>query len=109
MSDDIKDEKVTMDYKVGDEISVSRGKHRKQTATVLAVDEAKGTYAVKFADGSLGVVNAASVKAPVEGTVTVSQLAELIYSAPGGDALAALETNVPGFTAAYDALVKGDE
>lgn len=106
MSDDIKDEKVTMDYKVGDEISVSRGKHRKQTATVLAVDEAKGTYAVKFADGSLGVVNAASVKAPVEGTVTARELAEIVYSADGGSdgIFEALEKSVPGFKNAYDAL-----
>lgn len=89
-------------FKTGDEISIMRGKHRNATAIVLDYSTATAEYAVKFADGGLGVINAVNVRVPDEPSITASQLAQAF----GNDAeeisdvvFARLEGLVPGITA----------
>jgi uncharacterized protein with FMN-binding domain len=64
-----------MQYTAGQTITVMRGKTRGQSAEVLAVDSERKAYAVKYPDGTLGVVNAVNVKAPTEATIGEAKLA----------------------------------
>jgi hypothetical protein len=88
-------------FKTGDEISIMRGKHRNATATVLDYSTATAEYAVKFPDGSLGVINAVNVRVPDEATITASQLAQAFGSDASdvdGEVWERLEALVPGIT-----------
>jgi hypothetical protein len=89
-------------FKTGDEISIMRGKHRNATAIVLDYSTATAEYAVKFPDGSLGVINAVNVRVPDEATITAGQFAQA-FSDFGGEiprvVMEALETLAPGITA----------
>lgn len=67
-----------MDFKEGDKITVSRGKYRGQTGTVLYVDETKRKYAVRLSEDGLQLINEASVKAPDAGNVNVKDLRNAI-------------------------------
>jgi hypothetical protein len=70
-----------MQYTAGQTITVMRGKTRGQSAEVLAVDSERQTYAVKYPDGTLGVVNAVNVKTPTEATIGEGKLAAEISTA----------------------------
>jgi hypothetical protein len=72
---------VSMDYTVGQSIVPARGKTRGKTAEVIGVDAEHKTYAVKYADGTFGVVNAVNVKAPTEDTIGEAKLAAEIQTA----------------------------
>jgi transcription antitermination factor NusG len=63
-------------YKVGEQVTISRGKQTGQTGQVLGVDESRETYAVETPDG-LKVVSFAGVKAKTEPVLTLSQYQEL--------------------------------
>lgn len=67
-------------YKSGDTITISRGKLRGETGTVLDVDNDKQEYAVKTSAG-LRVVSFSAVKAPVEQTFTRSELETVLDQA----------------------------
>lgn len=82
MTDTQPQEKV---YAAGDTITVMRGKTRGQTAQVLHTDETNKTYAVKYTDGSVGVVNHVNVKTPDEKTITATALAGLVQAAIDAD------------------------
>lgn len=89
-------------FKTGDEISIMRGKHRNATALVLDYSSATAEYAVKFPDGSLGVINAVNVRVPDEATITASQLAQAFGEDARGvsdQVWERLEALVPGITA----------
>lgn len=91
-----------MQFKDGDEITVMRGLHRNEAALVIGVDATAQEYAVKFADGSFGLINAVNVRVPQEPTITAGQLAEAIGeygSEIPTPVLVALETLAPGITA----------
>lgn len=68
----------TPQYKVGDSVTVSRGKTRGQRGTVAGVDAVNGKYAITFADGTFDLVKFVSVKAPVEDTVTAAEIAAIL-------------------------------
>lgn len=70
-----------MKYKINDKVTISRGK-AKGEAVITAVDQVNRKYGVQYADGTLGLVNEASIKAPEEKVLTARQFAE-IYSATG--------------------------
>jgi hypothetical protein len=79
---------VSIDFTTGQTITVMRGKTRGKTAEVIAVDTTNKTYAVRYADGTLGTVNAVNVKAPAEDTIVEAKLAAEIQTAvndAGGD------------------------
>lgn len=61
-------------FNVGDEASVIRGKLRGRKGEVIAFNEGDKTYAVKLEDGTLAVLNAGNLKAPVDSTVSVRAL-----------------------------------
>lgn len=88
-------------FKTGDEISIMRGKHRNATAIVLDYSIATAEYAVKFPDGSLGVINAVNVRVPDESTITASQLAQAFAehgSTIPTTVMETLEALAPGIT-----------
>lgn len=100
-----KTEPGPMKYKSGDELSVSRGKSAGRTATVLAVDKIKRQYAVQYTDGTVGTVNDVNVKAPAEGTITASELAQVMTNVTTlEDLVDILKASVDGFAKAYDPL-----
>lgn len=91
-------------YSQGDEITVMRGLDRGKTAKVMGVDEKNEQYAVQFADGAFSVVNFVNVKAPQEGTVTVTTLVDAFTEAiQSGERdilqlAARLDATLPGFS-----------
>lgn len=97
-------DKSEMRFEQGDEITIMRGKHKGQTARVLAVDESNDAYGVQFADGSFAPINAVNVKVPDEATITASQLAHVL-GAEANDlsslVMSRLEDVSPGITAHF--------
>lgn len=89
----------TPQYGVSDEVTVSRGKLRGQTGKVGMVGAT--AYGVKFADGTIEMINFGNVKDRVEPTITATQLAQAF-----GDegptinevTITRLERLVPGIT-----------
>ena len=75
------DNKASMHHTVGQTVTVMRGKTRGQTAEVLGVDAEHQQYAVKYADGTFGVINAVNVKEPTEDTIGEARLAAEIQTA----------------------------
>lgn len=63
-----------MKYKINDKVTISRGK-AKGEAVITAVDQVNRKYGVQYADGTLGLVNEASIKAPEEKVLTARQFA----------------------------------
>ena len=57
-------------FKSGQEVTLIRGKHRGQNATVLGADEANEQYAVQFGNGVVITTVANNVRAP--GPVTLA-------------------------------------
>ncbi len=72
---------VSINFTAGQTITVMRGKTRGKTAEVIAVDTTNKTYAVRYADGTLGTINAVNVKAPTEDTIGEAKLAAEIQTA----------------------------
>ncbi len=58
-------------FNQGDEATVIRGKLRGRKGSILKHNATAGTYAVELEDGTLAVVNAGNLKAPVDSTVSV--------------------------------------
>lgn len=89
----------TPQYKIGDEVTVSRGKAHGQSGKVS--DVGTTAYAVKFADGSISLINFGNVKDRVEPTITATQLGDVLGT-DGADlsdaTLNRLEAAVPGIT-----------
>lgn len=91
-------------FNTGDEATVIRGKLRGRKGVIMAYSEADQTYAVTLDGGTLAVVNAKNLKAPVDSTVSVkaivSALAEFGQTPEDRDAAnrlaAALDAVVPG-------------
>jgi hypothetical protein len=93
-------------FNVGDSASVIRGKLRGRKGQVIAFNEGDKTYAVKLEDGTLAVLNAGNLKAPVDSTVSVRALVEVLATfggqagSPDEDAAIrlanALDTAIPG-------------
>lgn len=77
---DTQSETTSMNYTTGQTITVMRGKTRGQTAEVIGVDAPNKQYAVKYADGTYGVVNAVNVKTPTEDTIGEARLAAEIQT-----------------------------
>jgi hypothetical protein len=73
-----KSETPGMQFKDGDEVSIMRGLHRNETARVIGVNAGQQEYAVRFTDGSFGLINAVNVRAPEEPSITASQLAAML-------------------------------
>lgn len=69
-----------MKYEAGQTLTVMRGKTRGQSAEVIGVDSTNQSYAVKYVDGTFGVINAVNVKEPVEATIGAGKLAELVQA-----------------------------
>ena len=65
-------------FNVGDEASVIRGKLRGRKGEIIAFNEGDKTYAVKLEDGTLAVLNAGNLKAPVDSTVSVRALVAVL-------------------------------
>jgi hypothetical protein len=61
-------------FNVGDEASVIRGKLRGRKGSILKYNATDKTYAVELEDGTLAVLNAGNLKAPVDSTVSVRAL-----------------------------------
>lgn len=83
MTDTQDNSKASMSYTTGQTITVMRGKTRGKTAEVIGVDAPNRQYAVKYADGTYGVVNAVNVKTPSEDTIGEAKLAAEIQTAAG--------------------------
>lgn len=88
-----------MDFKTGDELTISRGTYRNQTAIVVEASNEK--YAVKLADGTLTVINAVNVRKPAEATISASELADVLfaYVEISPEFVEALDAKVPGISA----------
>jgi hypothetical protein len=61
-------------FNQGDEATVIRGKLRGRKGSILKHNATAGTYAVELEDGTLAVVNAGNLKAPVDSTISVRAL-----------------------------------
>jgi hypothetical protein len=88
-----------MQFEYGDEITVMRGKHRNETATVVYVDPTNRQYAAKFADNAVDLINEVNVRTPEEPTITASQLAAILNKHTDdlpADLLAEIEKALPG-------------
>jgi hypothetical protein len=89
-------------FDVNDEITVVRGLHKGMTGIVVYVDTKSEAYAVRLTDGVVAVINWVNVKAPVEATITATQLAEVFnrfWDEIPDLLLEELETVAPGITA----------
>jgi hypothetical protein len=80
MTEQSENQNTSMDFTNGQTVTVMRGKTRGQTAEVIGVDTEHKTYAVKYADGTFGVINAVNVKAPTEDTIGEAKLAAEIQT-----------------------------
>ncbi len=67
-------------YEVNDTATVRRGQYRNEKVTILTAADAKGDYAVKTEKGVIAVIKGENLKAPAEGTVTASELAQEIQT-----------------------------
>lgn len=85
-------------FEVGTQITVTRGKNRGKTAKTLGPADSGGNYAVQFEDGTYGLVNSTSLKAPAESTIGEAKLAAEIQTA-AQDAV-----HFQGETAAMDVI-----
>jgi hypothetical protein len=88
MTDTQPQEKV---YAAGDTITIMRGKTRGATAQVLYTDETNKTCVVKYADGTVGVVNHVNVKTPTEKTISATALAGLVQASIDATGLSGLD------------------
>jgi hypothetical protein len=105
MSDTQSDTNV-MKFTTGQTITVMRGKTRGKVAEVIGVDAENKTYAVKYEDGTFGVINAVNVKVPTEATIGEAKLAAEIQTilndsagARGEDTRSALQAFVSRLSA----------
>lgn len=100
---------VQMTFKAGDTVTVQRGLNKGKSGEVLHVSDVDKTYAVKFEDGGLAIINAVNVKTPDEGQIQEGALAAIVQTgineADPADALAGvrsivalLEKALPGFS-----------
>lgn len=66
----------------GTKVTVTRGKaeRRGQEVEILSAADPKGNYPVRYSDGTVAVINSASLRAPAEGTVTAGNLASEIQT-----------------------------
>jgi len=95
------DKSEVLVFKTGDEISIMRGKHRGATATVVDYSAGPAEYAVQFADGSFGVINAVNVRVPDEPSITASELASAFGTDAGNvpdQVWVRMEALAPGIT-----------
>jgi hypothetical protein len=92
-------------FNVGDEATVIRGKLRGRKGSILKHNPNADTYAVELEDGTLAVVNAANLKAPVDSTVSVKALVSALAGLQADDptttarVAALIDTVAPGFSA----------
>ncbi len=92
-------------FNEGDHVGVTRGKLRGQRGRVISYDPDANQYAVKLESGTLVVLNAASVKAPADSTVSVRALVRVLAAFQDTDLevvsrlAAALEPVAPGISA----------
>jgi hypothetical protein len=70
-------------FNPGDKVTIKRGKGGSQEAEILTAADASGQYAVKLPDGSMRLVKADNLKAPVESTIGEGRLAAEIQTAIG--------------------------
>lgn len=91
-------------FKVSETVQIMRGLHKGQSAEVIYVDEGQETYAVKFVNGAVDVINWVNVKTPVEPTIGAGALATAIGGFAGefpAGVLEDLEKASPGITAEF--------
>jgi hypothetical protein len=80
MTDTSEGKTSTPQFKTGDTISIMRGIHRNDTATVLDVDEANEQYAVRLTSGGVAVVNFVNAKGPEIEPIDADKLAGALNS-----------------------------
>lgn len=71
-------------FNVGDTATVIRGKLRGRKGEVVRHNAAQATYAVELEDGTLAVINAKNLKAPVDSTISVRALVGVLAMFRGG-------------------------
>lgn len=65
-------------FNVGDTATVVRGKFRGQAGTIVSFSESDNQYAVRLESGTLTVLNAANLKAPVDSTISTRALVAVL-------------------------------
>lgn len=88
------------DYKIGDPITISRGRNAGRVGKIIARNDDDSTFVIQFPDGRFVVSGQANTKDPEDVQVKVSLLIDALNGCPDSNAtqrvLNALESVVPG-------------
>jgi hypothetical protein len=104
---DTQTKNVSMDFAKGQTITVMRGRTRGAQAEVIDLDTENKTYAVRYADGTLGVINAVNVKAPTEDTIGEAKLAAEIQTLAADLAGSGYSDNIQAFVSRLSSDLPG--